>query len=36
MTTQKPSGKMLILGHLKQHIGEWIHNQELRQISWPK
>lgn len=33
MTTQKPSGKMLILEHLKQYIGEWIQNQELRQIS---
>jgi 5-methylcytosine-specific restriction endonuclease McrA len=33
MPTRKPSGKMLVLEHLKQHVGEWIHNQEFRQIS---
>jgi len=33
MTIRKPSGQLVILEHLKQHIGEWIHNQELRQMS---
>ena len=30
---QKPSGKQLLLEHLKRHLGEWVHNQELRQVS---
>ena len=30
---QKPSGKQLLLEHLKQRLGEWVHNQELRQAS---
>ena len=30
---RKPSGKQLVLEHLKRHLGEWVHNQELRQVS---
>ena len=28
-----PSGKDKILQHLKNHIGQWIHNSELREAS---
>jgi len=30
---RKPSGKQLIIDYFKEHLGEWIHNQKLRQIS---
>ena len=30
---QKPSGKQLLLEHLKQCLAEWVHNQELRRVS---
>ncbi len=30
---KKPSRKQQILEYLKEHIGEWIHNQELRDLS---
>jgi hypothetical protein len=30
---KKPSRKQQILEYLKGHIGEWIHNQELRDLS---
>jgi len=33
MTTGKRSGKRLILDHLQERLGEWIHNQELRDVS---
>lgn len=28
-----PSGKQQILEYLKEHLGRWIHNQELRNLS---
>lgn len=31
--TRRSSGKDLILEHLKRKLGEWVHNQELREVS---
>jgi 5-methylcytosine-specific restriction endonuclease McrA len=28
-----PSGKDKILEYLKKHLGQWVHNQELRKVS---
>jgi len=30
---KKPSKKQQVLEHLKEHVGQWIHNQELRDLS---
>lgn len=30
---KKPSRKQQVLEYLKEHIGEWIHNQKLRNLS---
>ena len=30
---KKPSGKQQILKYLKERIGQWIHNQEIRNLS---
>lgn len=30
---KKPSGKTIILEYLKQHLNQWVHNQELRKAS---
>ncbi|RLC60281.1 MAG: hypothetical protein DRI01_10370 [Chloroflexi bacterium] len=30
---KKPTRKQQILDYLKEHIGQWVHNQELRELS---
>jgi 5-methylcytosine-specific restriction endonuclease McrA len=30
---KKPSRKQLVIEYFKTHLGEWIHNQELRNLS---